>query len=173
MGPSPAKNARSRRVSQREYARQRGVSVQAVNAQTAGRGGPIPTYGAHKQIDPAEADRLWPRPRTADFDHARTQKLVAEAARAELELAARRGELVDRAAGERIVFAFGRRHREAWLAWPARIAAELAAALGVDATVLAVHLEAHVAQQLDELSGERFDLGGASVVGGAARESAA
>jgi hypothetical protein len=101
--------------------------------------------------------------------------MVAEARLKELTVLEREGSLVDRADGERIVFAFGRRHREAWLAWPARIGAELAASLGVDTAALVVLLEAHVAQQLEELSRERFDLdaAGASVVGRAAGESAA
>jgi hypothetical protein len=176
-------------VSQREYARRLGVTHEAVRKRTTACGGPIPTYGNRKQIDPEEADRLWTalhegrgrggkrdRQIVLDaeaFQRARTEKLIAEAAREQLELAARRAELVDRALGERIVFAFGRRQRDAWLAWPARIGAELAAALGVDGAALVVQLEAYVARQLEELSGERFDLGGASVVGGAAGESAA
>jgi hypothetical protein len=114
----------------------------------------IPTYGARKQIDPAEAERLWPPPtngaaphrRVREFDRQRLRKLTAEAARIELELAARRGELVERAVGERIVFAFGRAHRDAWLVWPARIGAELAATLGVDAGVLIAHLEVYVSR---------------------------
>ena len=61
MGGSPAKNSRSTLVSQAAYAKQRGCSQQAVNAQTVAHGGPIPTYGPRKQIDPAEANRLWPR----------------------------------------------------------------------------------------------------------------
>lgn len=106
------------------------------------------------------------------YDDARTAAMIAEARLKELTVREREGALVDRATGERIVFAFGRRHRDAWLVWPARIGAELAAALGIDASVLISHLEEHVARHLDELSAERFDLG-ASVVGDTAREPAA
>lgn len=182
VGRSAAKKSPVGLVSQRAYAKQRGCSQQAVNWHTVAHGGPIPTYGPEKLIDPAEADRLWPqrtngprRGQALDFDRARTRKMVAEAARAQLELEARRGALVDRVAGERIVFAFGRRHRDAWLAWPARIGAEFAAALGVEAAAVIVQLEAYVAHHLEELSGERFDLAvaGASVVGDAAGEPAA
>src|SRR5262249_50374243 len=78
-------------------------------------GGVIPTYGAKKQIDPAEAERLWP-PRTMgttpprrgrELDRQRLRKLTAEAARAELELRVRRGELLDRQKGLDTVFRFG------------------------------------------------------------------
>jgi hypothetical protein len=46
-------------VSQSAYARQRGVSHQAVQKRTTTAGGPIPVHGPKKRIDPAEADALW------------------------------------------------------------------------------------------------------------------
>jgi hypothetical protein len=46
-------------ISQREYARRRGVSHQAVHKRTVLGGGPIPVHGPKKLIDEAEADRLW------------------------------------------------------------------------------------------------------------------
>jgi hypothetical protein len=174
-------------LSQRAFARQRGVTHQTVRKAIArGRIVPLPDG----TIDPEAANRTWP-PSAPSVKHdvpgsaaipgfdplalerARAAKTAIEAERAALELRRRQGELVDRALGERLVFAFGRRQRDAWLAWPARIGAELAAALGIDGAALVVQLEAYVARQLEELSGERFDLGGASVVGGAAGESAA
>src|SRR5262245_1815441 len=99
--------------------------------------------------------------------------MVADAQLKELALRERQGTLVDRAVGERMVFAFGRRDRDAWLIWPARIGAELAAALGVEAGVVIAHLEAYVRQQLEDLSRERFDLAGASVVEDAPAKPAA
>jgi hypothetical protein len=105
--------------------------------------------------------------KAATFDQARTAAMVADARLKELAVAAREGALVERAAGERIAFAFARRHRDAWLVWPARIGAELAVALGCDAGAVIGLLERYVARQLDELGSERFDLG-ASLVDGAA-----
>jgi hypothetical protein len=177
-------------LSIRGYARHHGVTPAAIRK--ALKTGRI-SLGADGTIDAEAADRAWstrtaitvtgpagrrgPAPGVAvgldAYQQARAAKTAIEAERAALELRRRQGELVDRALGERLVFAFGRRQRDAWLAWPARIGAELAAALGVDAAALVVQLEAYVARQLEELSGERFDLGGASVVGGAAGESAA
>src|SRR4029453_14019946 len=103
--------------------------------------------------------------KAATFDDARTAAMIADARLKELAVLEREGVLVDRQHGERVAFTFARRHRDAWLNWPARIGAELAAAVGIDAGMLIGLLEAHVARQLDELGAERFDLG-ASVVGG-------
>jgi hypothetical protein len=46
-------------ISQAEYARRHGVSPEAVRKRTVSMGGPIPTHGRSKRIDPEEADRLW------------------------------------------------------------------------------------------------------------------
>jgi hypothetical protein len=53
-------------ISQAEYGRRRGVSKEAVRKRTVSMGGPIPTHGRAKQIDPEEADRLWRRTMRAD-----------------------------------------------------------------------------------------------------------
>jgi hypothetical protein len=156
-----AENPASTRVSQRAYAKQRGCSQQAVNAQTVDHGGPIPTYGKHKQIDPAEADRLWPRTngappsRVREFDRQRLRKLKADAARAELELRVRRGELLDRQKGLDTVFRFARMLRDRWQAWPAKIGPLVAAQFGLDPGAVIVVLEAYVREHLEELSSER------------------
>ena len=49
------------------------------------------------------------------------------------------------------VFTLARAERDAWLNWPARIAATLAARLGVDAHALHVALDAGVREHLQEL----------------------
>jgi hypothetical protein len=46
-------------VSQRAYAKRRGISQAAVWKRTTAVGGPIPVHGPKKQLDPAEADALW------------------------------------------------------------------------------------------------------------------
>jgi hypothetical protein len=45
-------------VSVREYARRRGINEAAVRKRLVSRGGPIPTHGRAKRIDPNEADGL-------------------------------------------------------------------------------------------------------------------
>lgn len=56
--------------------------------------------------------------------------------------------MLDRQAAHQQGYAFARRLRDAWLAWPARVAAVMAADLGVDAHRLEVLLDAHVREQL-------------------------
>jgi hypothetical protein len=182
-------------VSQAEYARRNGIDRAAVYRRTRDAGGPIPTYGADKKLDQAEADRLWAstmtsqalansrhpaaagkartrRRRAADppaadpaapfgphaAAQARTATLLAEAQLRRLRLEERRGQLVDRQATLSRVFAFVRGSRDAWLAWPARVAAELGAELGLEQTRVAIALEAHVRRHLDELAAARFEL---------------
>jgi hypothetical protein len=57
-----------------------------------------------------------------------------------------------------LVFRLGRAERDAWLQWPPRIAAMLAAELEVDAHVMQTARECHVREQLGELSDPRLDL---------------
>lgn len=68
------------------------------------------------------------------------------------------GKLVDRPAAEAAFFAEARAIRDAWIAWPARVAIEMAAELKVDARTLTQVLAAHVNQHLAEL-GEPTDPG--------------
>jgi hypothetical protein len=50
------------------------------------------------------------------------------------------------------VFRLAREERDAWLTWPARVAALMAAELGVEAHLLQKALETHVRSQLSELT---------------------
>lgn len=166
-------------LSIRAYARHRGVTHQAVRkAIAAGR----IVVGPDGSIDPEQADRDWaastaPRMATGTagppsppagaavvnataFTQGRTAKILAEAQRAALELRVRQGELLDRAMVLARVFAFVRNVRDAWLNWPSRVAAELAAALDVDQVRVAVELEARVRAHLEELADAQLDLDG-------------
>ena len=164
MSQSPAENFPSTLVSQREFARRRGCSIQAVNRNTVDHGGVIPTYGAKKQIDPVEAERVWPASpnvrspvgarRRRELEQARLRKLRADADRAELELRVRRGELLDRARGLDTVFRFARMLRDRWQAWPVKVGPLLAAQFGLDPGAVIVTLENHVREHLEELSSE-------------------
>ncbi len=49
------------------------------------------------------------------------------------------------------MFRLARSERDAWLNWPARVSAQLAASLGVDPHTLHVALEAAVREHLQEL----------------------
>ena len=68
-----------------------------------------------------------------------------------LRLARLKGDLVDRSQAIAHVFRLARTERDAWLNWPARISAQMAAKLEVDAHALHVALEASVREHLMEL----------------------
>lgn len=63
---------------------------------------------------------------------ARTVNEVVKAQTNKVRLAQLKGELVDRAQAVAHVFKLARAERDAWLNWPARISAQMAAGLGVD-----------------------------------------
>ncbi|GIK83111.1 MAG: hypothetical protein BroJett024_42160 [Alphaproteobacteria bacterium] len=86
------------------------------------------------------------------FVQARTAHEIAKAHLARLKLQERRGELVDRARATALVFRLAREERDSWLNWPARIAALMAAELGVEAHPMQKILEMHVRAHLAELA---------------------
>ncbi|CAI8819311.1 elements of external origin [Methylococcus capsulatus] len=165
-------------LSIRAYARHRGVTDTAVHK--AIRTGRI-TPEADGSIDPDKADREWarnsdtpkagtrqPAVRVAmpDASHgggptlpgggasllqARTVNEVVKAQTNKVRLAKLKGDLVDRAAAIAQVFTLARAERDAWLNWPARISAPLAAKLGVDPHTLHIALETAVREHLQEL----------------------
>jgi len=82
---------------------------------------------------------------------ARTVNEVVKAQTNKVRLARLKGELVDRSQAVAHVFKLARAERDAWLNWPARISAQMAAGLGVDSHVLHFALDAAVRQQLQDL----------------------
>jgi len=97
----------------------------------------------------------WDRERATESEseaEARRRLTSAKADKAEIDARARRGDLIERAKAERLVFEFARRMRDAWAHWPARIAAPLAAQLGADPHAVEAALAAEVRRHLEELS---------------------
>jgi len=86
------------------------------------------------------------------FVQARTAHEIAKAHLARLKLQERKGELVDRAKAAALVFRLAREERDAWLNWPARVAAVMAADLGVEPHAMQKALETHVREHLTELA---------------------
>ena len=82
---------------------------------------------------------------------ARTVNEVVKAQTNKVRLAQLKGDLVDRSQAIAHVFRLARTERDAWLNWPARISAEMAARLEVDAHELHVALESAVRDHLIEL----------------------
>ena len=91
-------------------------------------------------------------PGAATFTQARTAHEIAKAQRARIQVQRLREEVVDRAHATSEVFRLARRERDAWVNWPARVAALMAAELGLDAHVMQKVLEAHVRDHLNELA---------------------
>jgi hypothetical protein len=164
-------------ISIRAYARHRGVTDTAVHK--AIRAGRI-TPEADGSIDPDRADLEWARntdtPRAGtrkqavkvavpeaggdaptapaggtSLLHARTVNEVVKAQTNKVRLARLKGELVDRPQAIAHVFKLARTERDAWLNWPARISAQMAATLACDAHAMHVALEAAVREHLQEL----------------------
>ncbi|MEO3475510.1 elements of external origin [Roseomonas sp. CAU 1739] len=96
-----------------------------------------------------------PLPRAAQntFHDARTANEVLKAQERRLRLDERKGKLVDKARALLLVHRLAKEERDAILAWPARIAAEMAAELGVDVhrlqTMMDTRLRQHLAARHD------------------------
>lgn len=165
-------------ISIRAYARHRGVTDTAVHK--AIRTGRI-TPEADGTIDVDRADREWARnseaPKAgtrakavkaavlesatdtpaglptggASLLQARTVNEVVKAQTNKVRLARLKGELVDRNQAIAHVFKLARFERDAWLNWPARISAQMAARLDVDPHAMHIALEASVREHLQEL----------------------
>ena len=82
---------------------------------------------------------------------ARTVNEVVKAQTNKVRLARLKGELVDKDQAVAHVFRMARAERDAWLNWPARVAAQMASALGADSHALHVLLEKAVRDQLTAL----------------------
>lgn len=168
-------------LSIRAYAKTRGVSDTAVRkAIAAGRitpeaDGTIDPARADSQWDrntePPRVGSRSPAPRVAvpaevatggegspalpaggaSLLQARTVNEVVKAQTNKVRLARLKGELVDRNQAIAHIFKLARAERDAWLNWPARISAQMAAALGVDPHTMHVALESAVRDHLQEL----------------------
>ena len=104
------------------------------------------------QVRPPAASEPASQGTGASFTQARTAHEIAKAQRARIEVQRLREEVVDRAHATAEVFRLARRERDAWVNWPARIAALMAAELGLDAHAMQKVLEAHVRDNLNDLA---------------------
>ena len=93
------------------------------------------------------------------FVQARTAHEIAKAHLARLRLQRMKGELVDRARATALVFRLAREERDSWLNWPARVAALIAADLGVEEHSVQRLIETHVRGHLAELAEIRAEFG--------------
>jgi hypothetical protein len=86
------------------------------------------------------------------FMQARTANEVLKAQERRLRLQQMKGELVDRAKAVAQVFKLAREERDAWVNWPARVAAMMAAELELNAHQLHTVLERYVRDHLADLA---------------------
>ena len=121
---------------------------------------PVPNAALSAVGDTLRENGL-PPPTTggATFLQAKTANEVLKSQERRLKLQKLKGELVDRARADALVFRLARETRDAWVNWPARAAALIAAELGLEPGAMQKVLEAHVRAHLDELSEVRLDLG--------------
>lgn len=108
---------------------------------------PPPVSALHTAPDPL------PRAAQNTFHDARTANEVLKAQERRLRLDERKGKLVDKARALLLVHRLAKEERDAILAWPARVAAEMAAELGIDAhrlqTMMDTRLREHLAARRD------------------------
>lgn len=101
---------------------------------------------------------------SSSYLKARTALTVYQAQERQIAIQKKKGVLVDRARAETLVFRLARQERDAWVTWPARVAAIMAAELSAEMEkstgeaasigtgVLQRVLEAHVRDQLTALA---------------------
>lgn len=92
------------------------------------------------------------------FLRARMANEILKAQTARVRLQKMKGELVDRAKATAHVFDLARRERDSWLNWPPRVAANMAAELGVDAHAMEQVLDKYLRQHLAELAEVKIEL---------------
>jgi hypothetical protein len=86
------------------------------------------------------------------FVQARTAREIATAHLTRLRVQKMKGELVERHRATALVFRLAREERDAWTNWPARVAALMAAELGVEPHPMQRVLETQVRAHLAELA---------------------
>lgn len=163
-------------MSQREVARRLGISHTALQkAQRNGRIAPEPGGGWDlakvraslvETSDPVRPTAsLAPSPAATEstptpappgnFQNARTANEMLKAQDRKLRLDERRGQLVDKARALTLVHRLAQEERDAILGWPARVAAEMAAQLGVDAHQLQKLMDARLREHLNQRTNAR------------------
>lgn len=89
---------------------------------------------------------------------ARTANEVMKVEEQRLKLQRLEASLIDRRKATALVLALAHQTRDSWLGWPARVAAEMAAELGVNTHALQTLLETLVRQHVTEMGEVKVDL---------------
>ena len=118
-----------------------------------------PAVARQPVAPPIAAPDPLPRAAGSTFHDARTANEVLKAQERRLRLDERRGKLVDKARALLLVHRLAKEERDAILAWPARVAAEMAAELGVDAHRLQTMMDARLREHLAARHDVRVSVG--------------
>lgn len=119
-----------------------------------------PSTGGQPSADRAEpwAEGPAPSPGGMNMLAAKTANEVLKAKLADLKLKQQKGILVDRDKTKALVFDLARRERDAWQNWPPRVAANMAAELGVDPHHLETVLDRYLREHLEQMVGVKIDV---------------
>jgi hypothetical protein len=153
--------AKQRGVHSRELGSQTAAGTAAAKAQAGTKPVPQAAIDAVNDTLRGEAGADAPEPGEGgqvSFLRARMANEVLKAQTARVRLQKMKGELVDRAKATSTVFDLARRERDAWLNWPPRVAANMAAELGVDAHAMEQVLDKYLRQHLSELAEVKIEL---------------
>jgi len=121
-------------------------------AQQRGRMKPVPEAAVGAVRDTLKEQGEAVAAGAMTYMQARTANEVLKAQERRLKLQQIKGEVVDRAKAVAQVFRLARDERDAWINWPARAAAVIAAELQVDSHQLHTVLERQVREHLAELA---------------------
>jgi hypothetical protein len=153
---------------QTDPAKQRGPNAQAMGAATAAGTAraaatkPVPRSAIEAVGETLREAGAEPDPTAGggevSFLRARMANEVLKAQTAKVKLAKMKGELVDRTRTTSMVFDLARRERDAWLNWPPRVAANMAAELGVDAHQMEQVLDKYLRKHLADMAEVKVEL---------------
>ena len=152
---------------QTDPAKQRGVHAQALGTRTAAGSAraaatkPVPKAAidaVNATLGDTGGDATTGSSGEVSFLRARMANEVLKAQTARVRLEKMKGELIDRARATNSVFDLARRERDAWLNWPPRVAANMAAELGVEAHALEQVLDRYLRAHLADMAEVKIDL---------------
>jgi len=92
------------------------------------------------------------------YSEARRVGEIIKVRRAKLALDTDRGALVDADRARKLAFEMFRLERDAWLNWPARVAAVMASELGVEPSEMERVLDSHVREHLSDIAEPKINI---------------
>jgi hypothetical protein len=154
-------------AAQTDPAKQRGPNAQAMGTATAAGTAraaatkPVPRSAIDAVSETLRESGTDPEPSgggEVSFLRARMANEVLKAQTAKVKLAKMKGELVDRSRATSTVFDLARRERDAWLNWPPRVAANMAAELGLEAHQMEQVLDKYLRKHLADMAEVKIEL---------------